>query len=129
MATWEKGTIQDALDRWSFSDQYGLSYISVASVELKIGDNNWINLSDVYVDNRNYTELNYKIDENLFDFSFYKNLLRNLLKLKLHIRKSEYSYYGREEYYYKKITLSDIKINFQIAPYSHAAKYNNYKDS
>ncbi|HQB01079.1 MAG TPA: hypothetical protein PLG16_08585 [Planctomycetota bacterium] len=122
---WEKGTIQDALNTWSFSDQYGLSYISVASVELKIGDNNWINLSDVYVDNRNYTELNYNINENLFDFiNFYKNLL----KLELCIKKSKYRYDRRKYYYYKKITLSDIKINFQIAPYSHAAKYNNYKD-
>jgi len=122
---WEKGTIQDALNTWSFSDQYGLSYISVTSVELKIGEN-WENLSYVYVkDDRNYIKLNYNINENLFDFiNFYKNLL----KLELCIKKSKYRYDRRKYYYYKKITLSDIKINFQIAPYSHDAKDNNYKD-
>ncbi|HON45151.1 MAG TPA: hypothetical protein P5543_05520 [Planctomycetota bacterium] len=130
MATWEKGTIQDALDRWSFSDQYGFSYISVASVELKIGDE-WENLSaaDHYtnlykkIGDDRYTKLNYERNKHLFDFNFYKSLP----DLGLSIEQ-----YDRQRYtsYYQQITLSDIniKITYNIAPSSHNYMGLFYKD-
>ena len=79
---WKKCTIQDAIDRWSFSDQYGLSYFSVKSVELKIGEN-WKDLLDVYkkIDN-DYIKLDYKIDKNFFDFNkiFQKLMVKSLIR-------------------------------------------------
>ncbi|HNZ66301.1 MAG TPA: hypothetical protein PKM32_02900, partial [Planctomycetota bacterium] len=108
---WKKCTIQDAIDRWSFSDQYGLSYFSVKSVELKIGEN-WKDLLDVYkkIDN-DYIKLDYKIDKNFFDFNFYKSLLDLELANRIYNQR------------YEKITLKEIniKINFELTWYCFSA--------
>ncbi|HRU51635.1 MAG TPA: hypothetical protein P5543_05530 [Planctomycetota bacterium] len=113
---WKQGTIQDALNTWSFSAQYSLSYISVESVDLKIGEN-WHDLSDLYKKiGDDYIKVNYNINENLFNFNFYKNLLNFIV-------------FTRTHKYNDTINLEEvnIRIKFKIAHFSHYSDYKNYK--
>ncbi len=139
--TWEKVTVQDAMDRWSFSDQYGFSYFSVESVHLKIGTN-WENLSDLYKKEGNiYKRLkNYKPKiVNLFKFlkkffddewavSIYENHLSSNFSLInlfnfciINLFKYSWDMDILTKNKVRKINVKDMnaKINLQITTYSN----------
>ncbi|HON44042.1 MAG TPA: hypothetical protein P5543_05535 [Planctomycetota bacterium] len=121
--TWEKGTIQDALNTWSFSDQYGLSYFSVKSIELKIGEN-WHDLSKIYKEYGSSDGINYKrldLEKNKNLFKFFKKFFDDEWIVALDSKEHCHDILTQNRVI--KITLRGImKIKFQIEPYSANSK-------